>query len=107
MMCFCLLLPSVLGVFINERNNKNFINVLIKYLVLTLFVNFCSLVVIYYCHAGSSVLLNNVYFNVSFSIKYILMGMIFSIILPWLYRQIKNNFNFKVNIKKNQNKRVK
>lgn len=103
-----LLFPGCFSVYIDNLINdvdllKNKYLMFIKYIAYTFFILLCSFLVIYLL-VGSEA---NWFYSVdsiSFVVKYLLLSFVVSIILPIIYKYLKNNFEIKLEFKKGKQK---
>ena len=101
----CLVGPSIIGIKLFEKINKKEINLknLIIYFLLILFlVNFLSgIVSVWFLGASTSIDASLTQLPI-YAIKYTLISMVFSIIVPIVIQVIRSNVAIKMEVKKNE-----
>ncbi len=101
MLYICLFFPAAISLAIHKKfyKNKEFVDLLIIYVVYNFLINFLINLFSYFV----SDIKYNIYdinlFTIDFSTKYMLLALIISIILPLLFRFLQSNFKLSFRLK--------
>ena len=101
----CYLMPSFIALnihkYINKETDKT--NLFIYYGIYCTLVNLLSLLAVAIKHRKSSVSFDMM-ITPSFCVKYIMLSILLSIVLPYVIKIIKNNIAIDIEVKRNEKK---
>lgn len=106
----CILIPSIISVFIYEHVTKKRLNTRDSIFVFLLFVLFNNVIASVVCRLLFNIV-ESLEIHLSsfpmFAVKYIIISLIISVILPVLYIFLEKNIIFKIEVKKKKNEEDK
>jgi len=101
-----LFFPTFITLFIeNKRNKLTKEDILFKYPIYNLTINFICLLITYIYKYEELIIIHDNFNILNFCVKYSIIAIILSILLPFIKEFIIKNFNIEVEIRREKNKK--
>lgn len=106
---FCIMLPSTIGlsIYYSLIDKKDYVDILLKYLMMVLLSNFVMMIVLLFVAEGQISIIDSIRNNLVFSTKYVFGSITVNIVLGFVFAIVKKCFIVTLESKKINEKSIK